>query len=181
MKEPSIFSVSWHSLAMRTSAQMSVWSVERDTWRHLANGSASLDRYPGFYVSIPKDKLLSNWTITRNTGSWPMNGSMKRMRPFAFLSPIGKSIARAYSITIIAIRAPDSFSSHYLLVECSYESLSKQMGSYLVNWTPLWTCGCTPIWKDGKRCCCQSIPSVMRTVEMSLLQILFLLLFALHC
>ena len=36
---------------------------------HLANGSASLDRYPGFYVSIPKDKLLSNWTITRNTGS----------------------------------------------------------------------------------------------------------------
>ena len=36
------------------------------------------------------------------------------------------------------------FSSHYLLVECSYESLSKQMGSYLVNWTPLWTCGCTP-------------------------------------
>lgn len=31
--------------------------------------SASLDHYPGFCVSIPKDKLLSNWTITRNTGS----------------------------------------------------------------------------------------------------------------
>ena len=31
--------------------------------------SAILDHYPGFCVSIPKDKLLSNWTITRNTGS----------------------------------------------------------------------------------------------------------------
>ena len=144
MKEPSIFSVSWHSLAMRTFAQMSVWLVGRDTWRRLANGSASLDHYPGFCVSIPKDKLLSNWTITRNTGSWLMNGWIKRMRSFVFPSSIGKSIARAYSTIIIAIRAPDSFSSHCLLAECSYESLTKQKESYLVSWMPLWTCGCTP-------------------------------------
>lgn len=61
-----------------------------------------------------------------------------------FPSSIGKSIARAYSTIIIAIRAPDSFSSHCLLAECSYESLTKQKESYLVSWMPLWTCGCTP-------------------------------------
>ena len=73
-----------------------------------------------------------------------MNGWMKRMRSFAFPSPIGKSIAQAFSTTIIAIRAPDSFSSHYLLAECSCVSLTKQKESYLVSWMPLWTCGCTP-------------------------------------
>lgn len=143
-KELSIYSVSWRSSATLIFDPMNAWSMATAIWRHRVSGSASLDRYPGFYVSIPKDKLLSNWTITRNKGSWPMNGSMKRMRSFAFLSPIGKSIARAYSITIIAIRALDSFSSHYLLAECSCVSLTEQMGSYLVNWTPLWTCGCTP-------------------------------------
>lgn len=43
-----------------------------------------------------------------------------------FPSSIGKSIARAYSTIIIAIRAPDSFSSHCLLAECSYESLTNR-------------------------------------------------------
>ena len=61
-----------------------------------------------------------------------------------FSIPIGKSIAQAFSTTIIAIRAPDSFSSHYLLAECSCVSLTKQKESYLVSWMPLWTCGCTP-------------------------------------